>query len=995
MISCSVVAHRWLTGDCQAAERLGVVEFGLLGPLLLRDDGQEVLVSAPRQRVLLAALLLAGAGRVVAFDELAELVWDSQPPAGARGALHSAIGRLRANLGPAGQNLVRTRAPGYLIDIDANDVDVHRFGALARQGGAAADSGRWTQAAGLLSQALALWRGEPLADIPSTTLRDREVPHLAEQRLWAVSARIDADLHVGRHEALVPELARLTSEYPLREGFHRQFMLALYRAGRLADALAAYRHVRQSLIDELGTEPGPQLQDLHRRILAGDTRLAASASGPLTGPSDSRAAHGPGAGRPEQQVREARTDGPVRPPGDGSPRRAPQPGELALVPRQLPAGPVQFTGRVAELNTLTGLLNEQGAGGTVVISAVGGTAGVGKTALAVHWAHRVAHRFPDGQLYANLRGFGPAGAPADPAEAIRAFLETLGADRERIPVSLDGQAALYRSLLAGKRVLIVLDNARDASQVRPLLPASPGCLVLVTSRRQLAGLAAVEGARLVNLDVLTAAEARELLTRRLGPERVAAEPGAVDQIASLCAHLPLALAVAAARAAARPGFPLAALAAELADSAGLLDALDAGDPGSSVRAVFSWSVPQLTGEATRIFRLLGLHPGPDIAVPAAASLAGIAEADARRLLGELTVAHLTAEHLPGRYAFHDLLRTYAAEQAHYTDNEHERDAATGRMLDHYLHTAAHAALLLDPAKEPVVLAPPRPGTAAGRPADRRQALAWFEAERQVLLAALSVAAGSGFDTHAWQLAWAMAPFLQPHGHWQEWAATQRTALAAATRLGDTAAQAVCSRLLGAACTNLGDHDQAHGHFASSLTLYQRLGDRLGQAKVHQNLGVLAEAQSHFADALGHDEQALRLYQAIGDKAAEAEAFNSVGWDHALLGDYQKARAFCRQALTLCAETGDRWLEGHAWNSLGYTEHHMENLAEAGVCYQRALSLHRESGHRFDEADTLIHLGDTRHAAGELAQAREAWQQALGILEDLHHPDAEQVRAKLS
>jgi tetratricopeptide (TPR) repeat protein/transcriptional regulator with XRE-family HTH domain len=670
---------------------------------------------------------------------------------------------------------------------------------------------------------------------------------------------------------------------------------------------------------------------------------------------------------------------------------------LAAVPRQMPAAVADFTGRAAELEALTGMLEQADGGGpgTVVISAIGGTAGVGKTALALRWAHQVAQRFPDGQLYVNLRGFDPSGTPTAPAEAVRGFLDALGVPPERIPPGPEAQAGLYRSLLADKRMLIVADNARDEQQVRPLLPASVGSLVLVTSRSLLAGLAAADGARLISLDVLSHAEAVQMLNARLGAARAAAEPAAVDRIASLCACLPLALAVAAARAAARPGFPLAALAAELADAASRLDALDAGDPRSSVRAVLSWSTRQLTGEAARMFRLLGIHPGPDITVPAAASLAAIAEADARWLLRELDRAHLIAEHLPGRYAFHDLLRAHAAEQAHHTDSDTDRRAATGRMLDHYVHTATRGSLLLDPSKEPVVLAPPRPGAAAGRPADGQQALAWFEAEHHVLLAAVALAAGSGFDSHAWQLPWAMTPFLQTRGHWEEWAATQRTAVAAATRLGDTAAQALTGRLLGAACTYLGDCDQARSQFAGSLALYQRLGNRLGEAKVQHSLGVLAGRQGRYADALGHAEQALRRYQAIGDKAGEAEALNDVGWYHGTLGDYQQASAFCRQALTLSAEVGHRRAEGDAWDSVGYAEHHLGNLAEAAACYQRALSLHREDGHRVSEAEALTHLGDTQHAAGEPAQAREAWQQALAILQDLQHPDAAQVRAKLA
>jgi tetratricopeptide (TPR) repeat protein len=630
-----------------------------------------------------------------------------------------------------------------------------------------------------------------------------------------------------------------------------------------------------------------------------------------------------------------------------------------------------------------------------VISAIGGTAGVGKTALALHWAHQVADRFPDGQLHVNLRGYDPSGNPAIPADAIRGFLDALGVPAGRIPASAEAQAGLYRDLLADRRMLIVLDNARDERQVRPLLPASPASLILVTSRSQLSGLAAADAARLLNLDVLTHAEAVDMLTARLGTDRAAAEPDALDRIADLCACLPLALAVAAARAAARPKFPLAALADELADSDRRLDALDAGDPAASVRAVFSWSYEQLSADAARMFRLLGLHPGPDISVPAAASLAGTDEDAARRLLRGLARAHLIAEHVPGRYAFHDLLRAYAAEQAGHTISQDESYAAIGRVLDHYLHTAARAGLLLNQAREPVVLASPGPAPAGRQPADYPQALAWFEAEHHVLLAAVTLADSSGFGGHAWQLPWAMSDFLRLRGHWQEWYGTARTALAAATRLGDTAGQALSGRILANAYRNLGNHEQARVLYASSLTLYRRLGNRVGEAKIQQVLGWLADRQGRSADALEHAEQALRLFQAIGDKANEADALNNVGWYRGVLGDYQQARAFCQRALTLCAQLGNRRLEGAVWDSLGYAEHHLGNLVEAAACYQRAVSLHREAGDRFYEADTLTHLGDTRHAAGQLAQAWQAWGQALAIFEDIQHPDAAEVRAKLA
>jgi transcriptional regulator with XRE-family HTH domain len=386
-------------------------------------------------------------------------------------------------------------------------------------------------------------------------------------------------------------------------------------------------------------------------------------------------------------------------------------GTTAAVPRQLPAAVPDFTGRAAELRALTRMLDEAGASapGTVVISAIGGTAGVGKTALALHWAHQVARRFPDGQLHVNLRGFDPAGTPATPATAIRRFLDALGVPPERIPPAPEAQENLYRSLLADKRMLIVLDNARDEQQVRPLLPASPASLVLVTSRNQLAGLAAADGARLVSLDAFTHDEAVQLLTARVGTSRAAAEPEAIDEIAGLCACLPLALAVAAARASARPRFPLTALAAELRDATRRLDALESGDPTASVRAVFSWSYRQLSPEPAWMFRLLGLHPGPDISVPAAVSLAGTTEPEARRMLSELTRHCLIAEHIPGRYAFHDLLRAYAATQAREWDSEPDRAAAAVRVLDHYLHTANAAVTLLDTMDEPITVAAPQSG----------------------------------------------------------------------------------------------------------------------------------------------------------------------------------------------------------------------------------------------------------------------------------------------
>ncbi|HEY7261007.1 MAG TPA: tetratricopeptide repeat protein [Trebonia sp.] len=679
--------------------------------------------------------------------------------------------------------------------------------------------------------------------------------------------------------------------------------------------------------------------------------------------------------------------------GHESPRAG---GTARAVPRQLPPTVPDFTGRAAELDTLTRMLDEDGAGapGTLVISAIGGTAGVGKTALALHWAHLVADRF-DGQLYVNLRGFDPSGTPVTADETIRGFLDALGVPPGKIPPLPDAQAGMYRSLLAGQRMLIVLDNALDEQQVRPLLPASPGSLVLVTSRSQLSGLAASDGARLLSLDVLPNAEAVQLLTTRIGAGRAAAEPDAVSEIAGLCACLPLALAVAAARVAARPGLPLSALAAELGDTAGQLDALDTGDPAMSVRTVFSWSYRQLSPNTARMFRLLGLHPGPDISVPAAASLAAADQPAARRLLRELTRAHLIAEHAPGRYACHDLLRAYAAAQVRDRDSEDERAAATTRLLDHYLHTAAHCSLTLNPTREQVTLAVASPGAVPERVADPRQAMGWLEAEYQVLLAAVALAAECGFNVHAWQLPWAFMPYQSRRGRYQELRAAQRTALAAATRLRDDAGQAISSRLLATACMDLDDYDRALGYLETSLRLYRRLGNRAGEAMVHQSLAMIEEHQGRYADALGSAKQGLRLFRDIGDKARQAHMLFSVGHLHLGLGDYQEARAFCRQALTLNAEGGHDQLEGYIWCNLGDSEQHLGNLAEAAACNQHALRISREVGDRFLEASTLAGIADALHAGGDLPQARKHWEQALFIFDELAVPDAQKVRAKLA
>ena len=939
------------------------MRFQLLGPLEVRTEtGTAVKVGGPNSRRLLAALLLA-ANDVVPADRLVDVVWETRPPVSARGNLQTYVWNLRRVLAwPGSPPRLVTGPGGYLLHTEQNELDRDRFQALASRGREllAEDP---IQARSFLRAALAQWHGPALADLAAgSTGLHTAAAQLDEQRLEVWEDCIEAEHAAGRPAETVAELVGLTLAHPWRENLYRLYMLALYRCGRQADALAAFRRLTSQLRDELGIDPSPRLTALHHSILRGDPALDLAAGARPT-------------------LLAARSAGPGRHPS---------------VPRQLPAPPRQFTGRTDQLKLLNGFLDDAAnTGGTVVISAIGGTAGIGKTALAVRFAHQVAARFPDGQLYVNLRGFDPSGSPATPAEALRGFLDALGAAPERIPASLPGQAALYRSLLADQRVLVLLDNARDADQVRLLLPGSPGCLVLVTSRSQLTGLTAVEGARPLTLDVLSEDEATDMLASRLGAERLAGEPGAASELVDLCARLPLALAIVAARAAAHPGPALGALTAELRDARGRLDALATGEAATDVRAVFSWSYQQLSGPAARLFRLLGIHPGPDISAPAAASLAGIPPDETRAALKELTRAHLLTEYTAGRHTFHDLLRAYATEQASTNDSSDHRRAALHRVLDHYLHTAHAAALLLHPAREAIELSPPRPGTVPESFASHGQALAWLEAEYRVLLAAVAQAVDAGFDSHGWQLPWTLANFLDRRGQWDDLLGTQRTALATAERLGDHVGQAYAHRLLGRAHARLRCYEAARTHLGRARDLFRQLGDKEGEANVYLVLAVVSERQGHHDEALGYAKESLRLFRAVGQRVAQGTAENAVGWYFACLGDHQQALRHCQRALRLHRESGNRDGEPTAWDSLGYAYHRLGDFAQAADCYQQALGTYHELPDLYDRAATLIHLGDARQAMGNLHSALAAWQQALAILDDLGHPGAAQVRAKLA
>ncbi|SMD27504.1 AfsR/SARP family transcriptional regulator [Kibdelosporangium aridum] len=931
--------------------------FRILGPVEVWWGGRRLDVGAAKQRFVLAVLALE-VNHVVPLDRLISLTWADDPPPAAAKTIQAHVSRLRTVLKTAaaetdGVALVSERT-GYELRADPMSVDAHRFRALVEQARHTDDEHAIT----LLREALDLWRGEALAGTAPDEVRYRLCHGLDEARLVAVEDRVDAELRLGRHREVLGELTGLVTAHPTRERLVGQHMLALHRSGRASEALEAYRHFRTRLGEELGLDPGTALQHLESAILRADPSLEL----------------------PPRSARTAVTTNRV------------------AVPRQLPTDIASFASRSRYLQELDALLprDDDAVPRAVVLSAIAGTAGIGKTALAVHWAHRVADRFPDGQLHVNLRGFDPQ-APVEAGQALHGFLLALGVDPQAIPIDLEAKAALYRSLLAGKRMLIVLDNARDTEHVRPLLPASPTCLAIITSRNRLDSLTARHGAHRLTLDFLSTDEAVALLTTRLGRQRVAAEPDAVAELIELCIRLPLALSIAAARATTQPTLTLSRLAEDLRDERARLDVLDTGDIDLDLRAVFSWSYHTLTAQAARLFRLLGVQPGPDISLPAAANLTDIHIRSAHGLLTELTRAHLLDEHTPGRFRFHDLLRAYAGEQAVEGEPETQRRAAIHRLLDYYLHTSLAAACCIDPHREPITLDAPQPGVTPGAITDHEQAVRWFTAEHTTLLAATARAARAGFDVHAWQLPRTLGTFLDLQGHWHDDEDAGQTALAAARRLGDRAAQATTHRGLGWTYTRLGRYADALTHLRRALVLFRELGDHAGQAHTHHCLGFVYEQQGRYTEALIQAQHALDLSRATGDHAAQAWALNALGWAHAELGNFQQALTHCHHALRLLRDLHNRDRDGEAdtLDSLGYAHHHLGHHTQAIAHYQQALALYRELGNRYDEAETLTHLGDTHHVTGNQAAAQEAWRQALVILDQLGHPDADQVRTKLT
>jgi len=931
------------------------VEISVLGDIEARIDGRTVdLGHARRQSVFLG--LLADANHLVPVDRLIDRVWGQHPPSSALQSLYSYVSRLRTALSPAGGDAVVDRRPGgYVLSLndDALDaVDLHRFQKLTSLARDAPDE---DVSLALLGEALSLWRADAfgILDTPwVNTFREG----LRLERFQAELDRNDLLLRQGRQAALLGDLLSLAERHPLDERLIGQLMLTLYREGRAAQALHHYERARKALAKEMGTDPGTELRDLHLRILNADPVLNTPA------PAYSAVLS------------------PVRSSSAVEPSAVP-------LPSQLPSPPPLLAGRGRELAALDTVWDP----GATPVTVVCGLGGVGKTSLALRWAHDNLDRFPDGQLYVNLHGFSPSTSAAKPQTAVHDFLIALGMDKKAIPTSAEAQISLYRTLLAGRHMLVLLDNARDAEQVRALIPGSSSCVVLITSRDRLSGLVATEGARSVALGPLTSAEAHQLLAARVGEQRVAAEPEAAGSIITGCGRFPLALAVAAARAAGDAHLPLSELAAELRGAETRLDALDTGDLGSSLRGALDTSHRALPEAAARLLSLLGLLPGQSIGLTAVAALAGRTPPRTRALLRTLEAAHLVQQPLPGRYDLHDLVRLHGRERAEEDLTEEDRLEALHSLVDFYVQSTATANSLLNPQEVPSSLTE---GSSDGhplalRPADEAAALEWFTVERSCLPAVISLASVLDMHRECWRLCWDSNSYFRRSGQVEDFIELRRIGLDAATAVDAPDAvtmRAMAHRGLASALMLAGrSGEETLDHLARSLAGFEATGDLLNQAHTHQAF-LLSAIITGDEKGLEPAERSLELYRSTGHATWVAGALNNLGWFLARFGRYERARDCCMEALQASRALGYKVGEAASLDSLGYIFTHAGRHSEAVEHYRQALRAHRALKDGFEEANTLSGLAEAHEALGETESARETWRQALDLYRAQHRTE---------
>lgn len=924
------------------------VQIRVLGEVELWRDGRRVESLVGKQQALLSTLLSAP-GFSVSQDFLIDQLWPDSDLEAATAALHSCIYRVRKAIASEAVRL-RRDARNYQLELAPDVVDLQRFEALTDAGRTALDRGDHQSAATQLRAALELWRGESFSGVDLPSVRDR-ARAVDETRLDVAEWWLSAELALGHNEEVGREAAALIARNPLRERLWELELLALYRAGRQTVALERYGELRRQLADELGIDPSPSVQELHQRILAGAEELRAEL------------------------------------PDRASDRRT------VAVPRQLPAGVGRFVGRAALLAELT-RLSDRPRVTEPLLAVITGPAGMGKTTLAVHWAHTIADEYPDGQLYFNLQGFDPSGQVRTVGEVARGYLVGLGVPAGELPADVDDQLALFRTITADRELLIILDNARDAEQVRPLLPSGPGCCVLITSRDQLAGLVATEGAWTLPLSLLADAECEELLVGRIGADRVAADRQSAAKIIETCGRLPLALAIAAARVSSRPQLSLAGAVESLFDPRRGLDVLDAGTAVGDLRQVFSWSYTTLDAEAARLFRLLGVHPGPEIGSGAVASLAGRPVAEVPRLLDRLVAASLITEHEPGRYQLHDLLRRYAAELADRVDGATERRQAELRVLDHYLRTAARSVALDEPTRPPIELPSPEPGVTPEE-LDHNDLLRWCRVEHTVLTALVCRGIELGADHAAYALVWAIRTYLATIQPPLPDLAFSRAALTAAQRMGDPAAELGARSYLMYNYADLGRLDDA----LREAEIAGRLAAELDRPRER---GVVLIAAGHVhssktgnkADELPYNREALHWFRKAGYTRGVAFALNALGESELSRGNGAAALQHCLEAVETYSGEGDDAGLGDLVDTLAAAYATTGDLDRAVTTFDRAIELYHSAGFHRASGDSWVRLAGFYEEADRSADALHALRQALTIYQETAPDRADQVRRRM-
>jgi DNA-binding SARP family transcriptional activator len=906
------------------------LRFEVLGPLRVQDNGCPIRVGGPREQKVLAALLLSGR-YPLSPQRLISAMWAGEPPVTAKAQIHNSIATLRRALGCAVE--IDRSGDGFVLGTDGHEVDVIEFGEHLARADLTTDP---AAAAQHLRAGLALWRGPALSGLAEGYVAT-EVLRLEELRLDCLQRCLDLDLEHGRHAEVIAELRPLVAEYPLRERLHAQLMIALHRAGRRGEALAVYRQLHRVLADELGLEPDPVTQQLHRQLLHGAV-----------------------------------------------PR--PRPGQPVAALAQLPPDITDFVARADALDQLGRQLQRPAPATNLML--ITGAAGVGKTALAVHWTHQVARRFPDGQLYADLRGYHTA-APSRPIEVLARFLRALGIPSGDVPVDLDAAAAQYRSLLADRRVLVVLDNAASAEQVRPLRPGGGACLTVVTSRDDLDGLVALDGARRLDLDVFSTDEATALVARIVGTARTVAEPAATAELARRCGHLPLALRIAAAHLVRRPERTIGEYVAELGPGEELAALRIAGDDRADVRAAFDQSYRPLHPRAKRVFRLLSLVPGPDFTAAAAAALtadptAPTSAADARsdrgeQVLDELAAANLIQRRQAGRFAFHDLLRCYAAERATAEETPAARQAATRRLLDWYLHNADRAAHLIYPDMRRLPHAAP-PDTVQAPITGRETALAWLHGEYLNLVAAITHTAQHGPYEFAYLLADALRGYFWMHNHIPEWLAAGQAGLQAARHIGDREAEAAMHNTLGGASRAVGDYPAALAHYRHALAAERAIAAREAQADTLARTALVHWEQGELDDAEHDLARALALHRSLDDDTGQARTLDNLACLHYERGHLHQAITHDTEALTIFRKLHARSDEANTLSNLAQFHQELGHLDQAFDLLGQVRALQEHVRSRDSEASILDALAATHRDAGHHDQALRYARQCLALAE---------------